>query len=414
MRINLSIPLTLSRIAIYWLISVSTVCLILFPWSIIAWMRFYQILVPNPIVSHHLIFDYVFKNRGPFSVVNSSEFIKSLVGMYENSQSLQGDPSLRHNSLSNFEITLRYRYIDMGSTNQGDQFVGLRFSILDDSLLNLRLKPWEISPHLLQEKSKHPRLWPITDNLPGIMRFDQTTNMLGSKTIEWPVQRSTVNASEVISLAENTESSGKKRPSGLFSFWPSFLSRHTSRDSTSVGINRQGIYHSRTVWFPKDGMVELLPSWISKFLLPPVANRVFQFAKFHDSNLVDVSFPAEKLPMFSSTALEHILEDSKHIKLVVEFGNPSIFITSADLEFTVKFKGFRHYLYHYKIVSFIIGVLAFWTVSSIICIILSYGLFIWIKRKQSSKASLSRKQPDTLITSVSTSIEETSANAGGS
>lgn len=414
MRINVSIPLALSRLAIYWLISVFTVCLILLPWSIIAWMRFYQILVQNPIVSHHLTFDYVFKNRGPFAVANSHDFIQSLVRIYEKSQSLQADPSLRHNSLSNFEITLRYKYTDLGGKDCQDPLVSLRFSILDDSLLNNKLRPWEISPRLLDEKSKHTKLWPITDNLPGITRFDQTTNVLRSNAIEWPLHRSTVNASDAISVAENTELRGKKRSSSLLSFWPSFLSKHVSANLQTVNGSRRGIYHSRTAWLLKDSTIELVPSWVMKYVLPPFLVGLFRFGKFHDFNLVDVSFPAEKLPMFSSQALQGILEDSKHIKLIVEFANPSIFITSADLDFTVKFKGFRHYLYHYKAASFILGVSAFWAISSVICVILSYGMFLWIKSKKSSQVKQLGKRPTTLITSVSTSIEDALDGGKGS
>ncbi|VEU20192.1 DEKNAAC101046 [Brettanomyces naardenensis] len=332
----------------------------------------------------------VWGETGPFRTINSFEFMRSIASIYEGTSAMKRDSSLQQNSLGDFEISLQYTYSSIGTVS--DNLVGFRFSILDDSLLNNELRPWELDPSRSEAKQRHVRMWPVTDNLKGIVSFDSPTNRFRRDLIEWPATRS----------ISDVDGERKVRSSPhLFSLLPNFLfGGNEDGDSDTLESFSPGIYYTGTRWFRMDKDVSLVPEWISAYFLPSFVGDWLTFHRNHHVGLVQVHFPLEKLST-GEAKMTRMVEDSKHIKLIVEFANENIYLESATLHFTVKFKGVRYYLFHYPTLFLFAGVTLFWTISSFICLLVSYGVFFYWRKQQQEKSE-KIKQPMTIITNVET------------
>lgn len=379
MFISLAIPLKFTRVSLYWIISLVTICGSLFPWSILASIRLYQLLVPDPIVSHPVSFSYSFRNRGPFTIVNSYEFLSRLVDLYDQPKVLQTDPQFRQSALSEFEITFKYAYSRLQNADASD-LLGVRFSVIDDSMLNGELTPWQFDPKFIDEKSRHTRLWPITDRLPGVTKFANDTNMFLDRSIAWPFDRSVVDGKTTKQSMHSMHSIGK---SLLLSLWPESLQPSSEEPSSRFC---PGVYYTETRWIKMKSR-----SWLSDWFHPK-----------RDLPLLDVRFPTDKLTILSRGKVNQLVEDSKHIKLVVEFTSPGIFVDRSDLEFTVRLQGLRYYFYHYRLAFLIMTTLLFWISSSLVCICVSYGLFIY-RMKQEELNQPVKVSPRYAVTSITAS-----------
>lgn len=72
----------------------------------------------------------------------------------------------------------------------------------------------------------------------------------------------------------------------------------------------------------------------------------------------------------------NLYRDLKGSVTYFEVGDDIVIVEdSVSIVFDVQWHGIRYYLYHYKVVCFVVGVLLFWVLSSITCILVS--LVVW-------------------------------------
>ncbi|OWB63865.1 hypothetical protein B5S31_g5269 [[Candida] boidinii] len=340
MRINVSIPLKLTRVSLYIIILNISIILILIPISIISILKFYHDLLPISEIRLPINFNYEFKKKGPFAILNANEVLTNMLynlGVvstnnqdnitsntntnYDTSSYIddinRGDDRLSAGNtknqilnnnkfdlntglkLSNIDYKISILFTSYCKNSQyGKDKIGLRFSILDDNLLNKELRPFQIDfreeeykdnidihhdhfisgsnsdssdssfkssfikYHDLQEfKNSHIDPWPISDRLKRSEKFSKTSNYNNDfrNNWNWPIER---NIKYPGFDNTNTKESEQKSKHKSF-FWPFASNKDISDYSNDTDngenideykgsggqiIDGNGVYFAKTNW----------------------------------------------------------------------------------------------------------------------------------------------------------------------
>ncbi|GME74054.1 unnamed protein product [Ambrosiozyma monospora] len=296
--------------------------------------RFYNTLIPTALLKHQLNLNYEFESLGPYIIINAHEFISRLANLNNN---LGNDYYFTKEGLSNFELNLEfeYEYLDYDRDGYGvDPLTGLRFSILDDSLLNSgSLDPWNLNVSFVEEKSRVAKLWPITDNLQRSISFGSGSNYLEQYALEWPTERSIVTKDAPPAYSSNDEKSG---------YWK--LAKTPSAGTRTGGGNvlfENGIYYSTTRFFAtQQSSTQLLPTILKPFT-PPALHDTLTLHRSKQFQLAHLLFSG----IDASRHSKKILEDSKNIKFLLEFNNAALYFPKVELDFIINLTGIRYYMY---------------------------------------------------------------------
>ncbi|KAH3660363.1 hypothetical protein OGAPHI_006949 [Ogataea philodendri] len=295
------------------------------------------------------------------------------------------DNSILFDPVSEYEISISFQPNCLKSANF---IVGTRFSILDDTIFEEELRPWVWDIPQVQTKSQFVNLWPITDNLKRSAAFSEHSNGPRNVNWEWPFTRHWVN--EVTRPSQNAL--------GLWKSW--YMKKHSQFHSGGGEIvPAGGIYFVNTQYFALDCQENnsLLPPLIEKHFTPTGLARYLHVTPNYKLHLVSI-IPPLKTVLLTSGDFKTLLENSKHMKMVVEFNNNQVFLEDAVLQLEIKYNGLRWYLAHYPKLSSLIGILLFWTMSSFICLITTLGIFRFYEtRPQIKKEDESILNLDTLL-----------------
>ncbi|KAG7895594.1 hypothetical protein KL906_005009 [Ogataea polymorpha] len=359
MIISLSWPLLFTRATLYAVLVLASVFLVLLPWSIVSFSYFYGRLIPTPIYEQTVQLNYELRERGPYQIFNAADFFVHLAAV--KNDNLFNDP------VSEYEFYLSFEPKCLSSQKT---IVGSRFSILDDTILNEELKPWELNLERVSLKSKFVNLWPITDNLKRSLHFSSDSNRPRSIEWQWPRSRSLCNEQDPI----------VDSPSSSWRFWNSHKNTKIEGGGGEV-VPGMGIYYVNTQYFTLDCKENhsFLPPLMEKHVAPPELANKLHYSPTYNFHLLSLQPPAQSL-VWSKSSYNDILENSRHMKFVLEFNQNQAFLENAKLRVVMKYNGLRWYLAQYPTLSFIAGVLICWTVSSVVCVAVSAFIFMYYKR----------------------------------
>ncbi|KAG7841988.1 hypothetical protein KL942_000726 [Ogataea angusta] len=360
MIISLSWPLLFTRTLLYAAVLLASIFLVLLPWSIVSFWYFYNRLIPTPIYEQTFQLNYELRERGPYQIFNAADFFVHLAAV--KNDDLFNDP------VSEYEF---YMSFETNCLSPSKTIVGSRFSILDDTILNEELKPWELNLEHVSLKSQFVNLWPITDNLKRSLQFSSNSNRPHSIDWQWPRSRSFCNEQKPV----------VDPPSSSWKFWNSHKNTQIEGGGGEV-VPGMGIYFVNTQYFTLDCKENhsFLPPLIEKHVAPPELASKLHYSPTHKLHLLSLQPPAQSL-VCPTSDYKNILESSRHMKFVLEFNQNQAYLENARLQVVLKYSGLRWYLAQYPTLSFIIGVLLCWTVSSVVCVAVSAFLFSYYKKK---------------------------------
>ncbi|OUM55922.1 hypothetical protein BVG19_g5544 [[Candida] boidinii] len=335
MRINVSIPLKLTRVSLYIIILNISIVLILIPISIISILKFYHDLLPINEIRLPINFNYEFKKKGPFAILNANEVLTNILynlgvvstnnqdsivsggGITGNTDYIddinRGDDRLSGGKTknqilnnNNFDLNTGLKLSDIDykisilfagycrESQYCKEKIGLRFSILDDNLLNKELRPFQIDfreeeykddidihhdhfisgsssessdssfkssiikYHDLQEfKNSHIDPWPISDRLKRDEKFSKTSNYNNNfrNNWNWPIERN-INYPGYDDTYTKVSEQKSKKTKGFF--WPFANNKeildhfnYTNDEYKGSGgqiIDGNGVYFAKSNW----------------------------------------------------------------------------------------------------------------------------------------------------------------------
>ncbi|ODV84321.1 hypothetical protein CANARDRAFT_208391 [[Candida] arabinofermentans NRRL YB-2248] len=409
MHINIAIPLKLTRTTIYFLLTASSIFLILLPWSVITYIRFHSTIIPTPIFKRQLDLNYEFRDRGAYALINGWELYSRLVGYGASGESGSGMAGLS-DFVSDFEVNLKFKCECLDTNGLiGSGLVASRFSILDDSVLNHELKPWELDLKVVDLKSQYVNLWPITDNLRRSLLFDDNSNYLtnSDNLWSWPTERLEADQHYLLDQ-QHQRSDGLKHETqqkSIFHLWKFWTSQqHIHRGVVGGGgeilHQKYGVYYTITRYFPISCPMlpstlmtakksKLIPPFLTYFL-PPILTEQLDYEPTRQLKLMSLQLNAG---LFNAWNMKNQEDIARHMKIVIEFNRPFVFFKDLELEVVRKFKGVRWIIYNYPTLSFLIGVSICWAVSSIICLSVSMLLYWYLTSEKTEM-----NEDDTYVT----------------
>ncbi|CCH46125.1 putative membrane protein [Wickerhamomyces ciferrii] len=133
---------------------------------------------------------------------------------------------------------------------------------------------------------------------------------------------------------------------------------------------------------PINHKVDSLIPPVLKWFVPPVISD-FEYSK-DDSRLKVDLLKDINLENYINSENSELFKSTENINIVVEFNRPDVIIDPNESEIIISsaWKGIRYYLYHYRVISYILGVFILWTISSDV-LVLTVSLLILVRELRS-------------------------------